>query len=140
MKQTIENQKIRRRNILGYILAAVAILFGLTTIKAGGAVLFADATARDQAGNYVPFVLWSNFIGGFLYVAAGISILVRSITALRLSILIATLAVATFAALGVHIFLGGRYEMRTVLAMLFRTTVWVVIGIILLKNKPGVSK
>jgi hypothetical protein len=44
---------------------------------------------------------------------------------LALSIVAGTAAV--FAALGIHILLGGAFEMRTVAAMALRTTVWAVI-------------
>ena len=54
------------------VLAVVAILFGLLTIKSGGAVLLFDGAERVAAGNYVPFVLWSNFILGFVYIVAGV--------------------------------------------------------------------
>ena len=34
-------------------------------------MLFGDAVARGSAGNYVPFVLWFNFLAGFAYKIAG---------------------------------------------------------------------
>lgn len=53
--------------------AAFAVGFGLLTIKSGGSVLLGGETARS-AGNYVPFVVWFNFIAAFAYVAAGITV------------------------------------------------------------------
>ena len=44
------------------VLAAVAVAFGLMTLKEGGAVLFVDGAGRQAAGSYVPFVLWFNFL------------------------------------------------------------------------------
>ncbi|MEO7200530.1 MAG: hypothetical protein ABIY56_10000, partial [Dokdonella sp.] len=44
------------------VISAIAIAFGLLTIKEGGAVLFFDGAGREAAGNYVPFVLWFNFL------------------------------------------------------------------------------
>lgn len=46
-----------QRQIWIRVISLIAIGFGLLTIKEGGAVLFFDGTARDAAGNYVPFVL-----------------------------------------------------------------------------------
>jgi hypothetical protein len=46
----------------------VAIQFGLMTIKEGGAVLLGNEAAVAAAGNYVPFVLWFNFLSGFAYI------------------------------------------------------------------------
>ena len=49
----------------------ITVIFGLLTIKSGGSVLFVDGVAREEAGNYVPFVLWFNFLSGFAYLIAG---------------------------------------------------------------------
>lgn len=126
---------MKNRAIWHYLLAAVAIIFGAATIKEGSAVLFFDPAARVNAGNYVPFVLWSNTISGFLYVVAGIAIFFRLRWAFALSATIAATTAAVFAALGVHILLGGLFEMRTVAAMALRTGVWVAIALVLLKLK-----
>ena len=53
------------RSIGVWIVSSIAIVFGLLTLKAGGSVLFIDGTAREEAGNYVPFVVWFNFSAGF---------------------------------------------------------------------------
>lgn len=105
-------------------LALLAIAFGALTIKEGGGVLFGPDAERAAAGAYVPFVLWSNFLLGFAYVAAGLGLWLRQSWSLWLSaaILIATLA--TFAALALHIALGGAHEVRTLVAMSIRTLVW----------------
>lgn len=107
--------------------AVVAVLFGLLTIVSGGNALFGGPEARAAVGDAVPFVLWFNFAAGFLYVAAGAGLLRRQPWAVRLSgaILLATAVV--FAALGLHVYRGGAYEMRTVGAMTLRTFVWLVI-------------
>ena len=53
------------------VVSLIAIGFGLMTIREGGAVLFVDGAARQAAGHYVPFVLWFNFLAGFVYLVAG---------------------------------------------------------------------
>lgn len=119
--------------MLRYILAAMALVFGLATIKAGGDVLFFSAQAKASAGNYVPFVLWANFIGGFLYVICAAAILLRPALAFSVAVFIAVATAVVFAALGLHILSGGAYEMRTVMAMVFRTAVWLTVAFALLK-------
>lgn len=104
-------------------LSAFAILFGLMTIKEGGSVLFVDA-ARQAAGNFVPFVLWFNFIAGFFYVVAGVGMWSQRSWASQLAAAIAALTVLVFLAFGIHIFTGGLYETRTVAAMTLRSCVW----------------
>jgi uncharacterized membrane protein (DUF2068 family) len=109
-------------------LSIVAILFGLMTIKEGGAVLLGNNEAVAAAGNYVPFVLWFNFLSGFAYIAAGVGLWLQQRWAVWLAIAIAAAIMLTFAALGMHINTGGAYEQRTLIAMSMRTAVWFVIA------------
>lgn len=128
MTQT-ETTTQNRRPVLRYIIAAVALVFGVATIKAGGDVLFFNAQAKASAGNYVLFVLWANFVAGFLYVICAAMILLRPALAFNVAAFIAVATAVVFAALGLHIASGGAYEMRTVYAMVFRTTIWITIAI-----------
>ena len=116
-------------------VALLAAVFGLLTLKSGGAVLFIDGADRAAAGNYVAFVLWFNFLAGFAYLAAAAGIYLKRPWAADLAGLIAILTLVVFLALGVHIYLGGAYEMRTVGAMSLRSLVW--IGIALYLNRAG---
>jgi hypothetical protein len=109
-------------------LSIVAILFGLMTIKEGGGVLLGDEAAVAAAGNYVPFVLWFNFLSGFAYIAAGVGLWLQQRWAVWLAVAIAVAIALTYAALGLYINSGGAYEQRTVLAMSIRTAVWFVIA------------
>ena len=111
-----------------WMISTIAILFGLLTLKSGGMVLFVDGPDRVAAGNYVPFVLWFNFLAGFLYLLAGVGLWFQQRWAVWLAgaIFIATLVV--FAFFGLHILDDGLYEYRTVIAMSLRSTVWGVIA------------
>jgi len=105
-------------------------VFGLLTIKEGGAVLFVDGAGRAAAGNFVPFVLWFNFLAGFAYLVAGVGMAFRQTWAARVALGIAVATLGVFAAFGVHVLSGGAYEMRTVVAMVLRSTVWCVIAVL----------
>ena len=109
--------------------AVIAVLFGIATVAVGGRALFGGVAARAEVGNAVPFVLWFNFLCGFVYVLAGIGLLLwrRWAAALSAAIAIATLFV--FAAFGWHVAVGGAFEMRTVGAMILRSGVWIAIAI-----------
>lgn len=111
-----------------WVSSLVAILFGIATIKSGGAVLFFDGEARKAAGHYVPFILWFNFSAGFIYVTTGIGLWLRKPWAIGLAITLALTTLIAFAALGLHILNHGAYEMRTVIAMTIRSTLWVTIA------------
>ena len=118
----------QQRGILIWAISVLGMAFGLLTIKEGGAVLFGNEAARAAAGNYVPFVLWFNFLAGFAYVAAGVGLWLQQKWALWLAVAIVAATAITFAAFGVHINAGGAYEQRTVIAMSLRTAVWVTIS------------
>ncbi len=102
----------------------IAFSFGALTIKSGGAVIFIDGPARVAAGNYLNFVVWFNFIAGFFYILAGLGFLLQKDWTAKLSIIIAVTTLLVFAAFGIHIFMDGAYEIRTVIAMTLRSVIW----------------
>src|SRR4030066_2473466 len=104
------------------------MFFGLVSLKEGGSVLFFEGAAREAAGNYVPFVLWFNFSAGFAYIAAGIGLWGMKRWSAYLSILIAVSTLIVFTAFGVHVFQGGAFEWRTVIAMSLRSSIWLAIA------------
>ena len=115
-------------------LSLVALAFGLLTIKEGGTTLFGDAAARSAAGNYVPFVLWFNFLAGFAYILAGAGLWTAQRWARWLAAAIASATALAFVAFAAHIYAGGAYEMRTVVAMSLRTFIWTVIAVVAASN------
>lgn len=119
-------------------VAIVAVLFGALTVWSGGNVLFGSGAAA--AGNYVPFVVWFNFLAGFAYVAAGIGIWRRKAWATGLAAALALLTAIVFAAFGGWVATGGAYEMRTVAAMTIRTLLWTAIAalLLMLPHRKGV--
>ena len=120
----------KKHNIWIRAIALIAIGFGLLTIKEGGAVLSGNEAALVAAGNYVPFVLWFNFLAGFAYVTAAVGLWLQRHWAAKLTVYIAAATAIVFAAFGVHIYLDGAYEMRTVIAMSLRTLIWITIAVI----------
>ena len=117
--------------------SVLAVLFGLMTLKEGGTVLFCGEAARTAAGAYVPFVLWFNFLAGFAYVVAGIALWRRQGWAAGLALGIALATALVFAAFGVYVMNGGAFEVRTMAAMALRTTVWLVVGALAWRMRPG---
>ena len=109
-------------------VALIAVAFGIVTIIVGGKTLFGGAEQRAAAGNIVPFVLWFNFVAGFAYVIAGFGLFLWKRWAAQLSGAIAVATIAVFIAFGIHIFLGGEFEARTVGANIIRSAVWIVIA------------
>lgn len=106
------------------IAAAVAVVFGILTVVSGGRALFGGA----DMGAVVPFVLWFNFLAGFIYVIAGLGLWAGRPWAGRLSLAVLVATALVFVGFGVHVARGGAYEMRTVGAMSVRTAVWAAIA------------
>ncbi|MCW8901883.1 MAG: hypothetical protein OQK95_14560 [Gammaproteobacteria bacterium] len=102
----------------------ISFVFGALTIKSGGSVIFIDGPARLAAGNYVNFVVWFNFIAGFLYLLAGFGFLLNKKWTAQLTTLIAASTLLIFCAFAVHILMDGSYEIRTVIAMTLRSAIW----------------
>ena len=117
-----------QRGFRVWAMSLVAVGFGLLTIKEGGTILFGDEAARSAAGNYVPFVLWFNFVAGFAYVIAGAGLWMQQRWGALLAVAIAVATALIFAAFGAHVYSGGAYEPRTVVAMSLRTLVWAAIA------------
>lgn len=112
------------------VAGVIGALFGLMTIREGGAVLFVDGPARVAAGDYVPFVLWFNFLAGFAYVIAGVGLLFVRPWAAGVALVIVAATLGVFAIFGAHVFSGGAFEMRTVVAMTLRSVVWCSIAVL----------
>ena len=130
MTDTVLSAIETRRRVRLRVLGVVGILFGLMTLREGGSVLFVDGAAREAAGDYVPFVLWFNFLAGFAYIAAGFGLWLSQAWAARMALGIAVVTLLMFGALGLHIAADGAYETRTVVAMTLRSAIWLVIGTI----------
>lgn len=120
---------IKMNRILFFrIMAAFALFFGIATIKEGGAVLFFDGEARLAAGHYVPFVLWFNFSAGLLYMFSGIGLWFLRTWGVKLAFFIFISTGLIFIAFGIHVWSGGLFESRTVVAMTIRTATWGIIS------------
>ena len=109
--------------------AVFAVVFGVLTIVSGATALFGGVQAQAAVGNAVPFVLWFNFLSGFVYVLAGSGIAMNRRWAVKLSIGLAAAIAVVFVLFGLHVYQGAAFEMRTVGAMTFRLFVWTVIAI-----------
>ncbi len=119
------------RILQGFALAT--LVFGLVTIVSGGRALFGSTEVRAALGHTVPFVLWFNFLAGFLYVLAGSGLLWGKRWGAGLSLLLAISTLVIFAAFGVHVFGGGAYETRTLGAMTLRSLFWIVTALVALR-------
>lgn len=121
-------------------LAIVAMLFGVVTVASGGRALFGNDEVRAALGNVVPMVLWFNFLAGFAYVAAGAGLLWRTRWSAGLTLGLAVATLVVFALFGLQIANGVAFEMRTVAAMMLRSTFWVVVAAVAMRQQSSVTR
>ncbi|MCF8453376.1 MAG: hypothetical protein K9G42_09240 [Pedobacter sp.] len=118
------------KKILPYLLAVIIAGFGLLTLFLSTSVIFDLFGIRAKEGNYVLFVVWSNFISSILYLFAAYGFIKsKNWTATLLGISIFIL-IAAFIGLEIHIDSGGIYETKTISALIFRIVVTFVFAII----------
>ena len=76
----------------------------------------------------MPFVLWFNFLAGFLYISAAIGIWQRRSWATKLAVFIALATSLIALGFGYQLIRGQAYEMRTLGALALRIGVWAAIS------------
>jgi hypothetical protein len=111
-------------------MAVAAIVFGGVTVLTGGRALFGSLESRADFGNAVPFVLWFNFLVGFVYIVAGAGLLLCRRWAVYTSLFVAVSTILVFVAFGVHVIGGGAFERRTIGALTIRSLFWVAVTIL----------
>lgn len=102
------------------VTAALMGLFGLVSVLATGAILFNVAGAREEAGFYVPAVVWMNFFAAILYLIAAYGLMKYQPWTPSVILIAAVLLVVAAIAFYVHVQSGGNYEPRTFGALAFR--------------------
>lgn len=128
------------KKIIISIIIAVLALFGIVTLFMSSSVIFDLFGIRAKEGNYVPFVVWANWLCGFIYLAAAYGFMKsKRWTSVILGIAVLILIV-TYIGLFIYIQCGGIYETKTVYAMGFRTGLTILfssIAYFLINRKPA---
>ena len=114
------------RRYLIIILAAFLTIVGLVSMFMTFSIIFDLFDVRKQEGNYIPMVVYGNFICSFLYVIAAWYIFKENDLSTIYLIFAVLLLLITYAYMLYHIQSGKPYEMKTVFAMLGRTSLTIV--------------
>ena len=115
---------------LKYVAIAILIGFGLLTLFLSTSVIFDLFGIRAREGNYVLFVVWSNFISSIIYLTAAYGLVKKEKWTISLLALSTVIWIIAFVVLKIHINAGGLYETKTVGAMIFRISVTLLLTII----------
>lgn len=127
------------KKYLPKIIAIILAAFGLLTLFLSSSVIFDLFGIRVKEGNYVLFVVWSNFIASLLYLFAAYGFVTTKKWTAPLLGISTLILIISFIGLNIYTSLGGIHETKTISAMIFRISVTLVFTIlayfIITKNK-----
>lgn len=103
--------------------AVLITLFAMVTLFMSTSVLFDLFGIREKEGNYVLFVVLSNFIAGFLYLFAAYGLFTEKKWSTKLILITTVILIVSFAGLLIHANTGGIYEQKTITAMISRIAI-----------------
>ena len=118
------------KKLIPYLLAIILSAFGLLTLFLSTSVIFDLFGIRAKEGNYVLFIVWSNFISSILYLFAAYGLVKNKKWSTKLLAISSIILIVAFIVLQFYISSGGIYEKKTVGAMIFRISVTLVFAII----------
>lgn len=118
------------KNIIKYGSAIFLLAFGLLTLFLSTSVIFDLFGIREKEGNYVLFVVWSNFVSSILYLIAAYGFITSKAWTSRLLFLSVLILVSAFIGLIIHVNNGRIHETKTISAMIFRSSITAVFALI----------
>ncbi len=118
------------KKTLLYLFAIILTGFALLTLFLSTSVIFDLFGIRAKEGNYVLFVVWSNFISSILYLFAAYGFFKDKKWTTKLLGISTFILIAAFIGLKIYVNTGGIYETKTISAMIFRISVTFVFTII----------
>lgn len=108
------------KKITIYLFSFALIVFASLTLYLSGSLIFDLFNVREQQGNFVPFVIWTNFICGFIYLSSVYGIIKQNKNTYKLLGAAFLLIIVTFIAFNIYINQGGIHEVKTFGALIFR--------------------
>mgnify|MGYP006909075761 CR=1 FL=1 len=121
---------MKRKKFYRYGIVSALIVFATSTLFMSSSVLFDWFGIREREGNYVAFIVWTNFIAGFLYLIAAYGLLFAKKWALWVLVATLLLLVCALIILGLYINYGGDFELKNVGAMIFRIIVTIIFSVL----------
>jgi len=122
--------------VFRYIIA----VFGLLTLFLSSSVLFDLFGFSEKAGNYVPFIVWVNFICSFCYLLiAYFYFSLRKWSGL-LFVIAAIVLILAFIGLRFYSSLGGIFDLRIIGALYLRIYITLILSFVAYKITENKSK
>ena len=115
-------------NIIMKVSAVLVGILGVVSLFMTASIIFDLFEIREKEGNYVPFIVYANFVCSFLYLYCCYGFFTKNkCTTTCLFIAVGILIVA-YIALIIYIQVGGVFEMKTVKAMLARISLTILLA------------
>ncbi|MCX6186015.1 MAG: hypothetical protein NTU43_03330 [Bacteroidetes bacterium] len=114
------------KKAIPYLFTTILTGFGLLTLFLSTSVIYDLFGIRAKEGNYVLFVVWSNFISSILYLIASYGFVTSKKWTDKLLWVSTIILITALIGLFYHINSGGIYETKTIGAMIFRISVTMV--------------
>ncbi len=118
--------------MIPYLLATILAAFGFITFFLSSSLIFDLFGIRAKQGNYVPIVVWANFISSIFYLFSAYGFVRNRKWTSKLLKMTSALLIAAFAGFIIHVSNGGIYETKTIGAMIFRIAI--TLGFAILAN------
>lgn len=120
---------MKNKKLVNMISAIFLWLFAILTLFMSSSVIFDWFGIRAKEGNYVLFIVWSNFICGLLYLFAVYGFIKSKKWTFSVLITALIILIVAFIALQFHISHGGIYETKTIGAMIFRMSLTLIFSL-----------
>lgn len=111
---------MQKKKVSYYIVVFSLFIFALLTLFMSGSVIFDLFGIREGRGEYVPFIVWTNFVAGWLYLMAVFGFLRSEKWTFWLLATVTGLLFLAAIALVIYVNQGHAFELNTVGAMVFR--------------------
>ena len=116
------------KKILPNLAALLLTGFGLLTLFLSSSVIFDLFDIREKEGNYVLFVVWSNFLSSIIYLFSASGFIKGKKWTAPVLAFSAIILFSAFIGLLIHINFGGLHETKTIGAMIFRIGLTLVLA------------
>ncbi|SDE45487.1 hypothetical protein SAMN05421636_105134 [Pricia antarctica] len=112
---------MKKRKISRFVTLFILTAFALLTLFLSSSVIFDWFGIRAKEGNYVPMVVWVNFISSMLYLIAAYGLLKLKKWTVKPLLVSVFILIGAMVGLYAHIDAGGLYETKTIGALFIRT-------------------
>ena len=111
---------------LHYLIALLLAVFGLLTLFLSASVIFDLFGIRAKEGNYVLFIVWTNFISSIIYLVASYGFVKNKNWTSTILGISALILINAFICFIIYIYTDGVHETKTIGAMIFRIVVTII--------------